>query len=365
MNHPTVLTVATAPFESARNVDVLPFGHRSRNLHGHSFRASVFAPLEPGWFSLPGADVPELEKHLAAVLAPLDYTHLNRVISPPTDENIARWVQANIDLPRLNRVAVQSTQHQGVDIDSFGTAHVWRRYRFEAAHQLPNVPPGHKCGRMHGHGFEVIVHANTDLGGRDLSVDYGHLDRIWLPFHNQLHYHCLNDIPGLENPTSELIAQWLWKELKQVLPELSWVTVYETASCGANFDGANFRIWKDFSLDSAVQVRGAPEGTYPRRIHGHTFTLRLHLASPLDKFMGWTVDFGDVKDAFNPAFKAFDHHPLHENPDIPDGDTRSVALAMYSITTGLVPQVTRLDLYETPGCGIVVAKDLNGPTMPM
>jgi len=312
-----------------------------------------------------GADVPQLEKHLATVLAPLDYTHLNQVISTPTDENIARWVQTTTDLSSLNRVAIQSTPHQGVDIDSCGTAHVWRRYRFEAAHQLPHVPPGHKCGRMHGHGFEVIVHANTDLGSGDLSIDYDHLDRIWHPFHEQLHYHCLNDIPGLENPTSELIAGWLWTKLKKTLPELSWVTVYETASCGANFDGTNFRIWKDFSLDSAVQVKASPEGAYVRRIHGHTFTLRLHLASPLDELMGWTVDFGDVKDAFNPAFKALDHHPLHEHPEISDGDTRTIGLAIFSIATRLVPQVNRLDLYETPGCGVIVGKDLTGPTMPI
>ena len=61
----------------------------------------------------------------------------------------------------------------GVDQDAGGQAHVWRRYRFQAAHQLPHVPLGHKCGRMHGHGFEVIVHANQDLGERDRVVTNG------------------------------------------------------------------------------------------------------------------------------------------------------------------------------------------------
>lgn len=365
MTDPTILAVATGAFESARNVDILPIGHRARRLHGHSFRASVFAPITPSSASSRGVEVPELRDHLASILAPLDYNHLNQVLSPPTDENIARWVRANVDRPGVARVAVQSTQHHGVDMDSAGSVHVWRRYRFEAAHQLPNVPLGHKCGRMHGHGFEVIVHANTDLGSRDLSIDYDHLDRVWQPFHEQLHYRCLNDIAGLENPTSELIARWLWRRLKEVLPELSWVTVYETASCGANFDGEHFRIWKDFSLDSAVQVKDAPTESLVRRLHGHTFTLRLHLTSALDELMGWTVDFGDVKEAFNPAFKAVDHHPIHEHPGIADGDTRSVASGLFGVARRLVPQVCRLDLYETPGCGITVGQDLSGPTMPI
>ena len=85
---------------------------------------------------------------------------------------------------------------------------------------------------MHGHGFEVILHANVDLRGGALAIDYDYLDACWLPVQNELDYTCLNDIPGLGNPTSELIASWIWNRLKQDLPELSWVTVYETASCG-------------------------------------------------------------------------------------------------------------------------------------
>ena len=80
-----------------------------------------------------------------------------------------------------------------------GPGHVWRRYRFESA-WLPNVPLGHKCGRLHGHGFEVILHANQDAGGRDISIDYDHLDEVWAPFHYQLNRKYLNDIDGLSSP---------------------------------------------------------------------------------------------------------------------------------------------------------------------
>ncbi len=79
---------------------------------------------------------------------------------------------------------------------------------------------------MHGHGFEVILHANIELGKRDLGVDYDHLDECWAPIHAEVHQACLNDMPGLENPTSELIGSWIWNRLKPTLPELSWVTVY-------------------------------------------------------------------------------------------------------------------------------------------
>ena len=74
----------------------------------------------------------------------------------------------------------------------------------------------------------------TDLGERDLGLDYDHLDEVWAPLHFELNYRCLNDIAGLQNPTSENISAWLWDRLKPVLPELSWVTVYETGSSGAN-----------------------------------------------------------------------------------------------------------------------------------
>jgi 6-pyruvoyltetrahydropterin/6-carboxytetrahydropterin synthase len=125
---------------------------------------------------------------------------------------------------------------------------------------------------MHGHGFEIILHADQDLGQRDMGVDFDYLEKCWAPIHAELHHACLNDIPGLENPTSEIIAGWIWRRLKPQVPELSWVTVYETASAGCSHDGLHYRIWKELSLDSAVRLKRAPDGDARRRIHGHTFT---------------------------------------------------------------------------------------------
>jgi len=360
---PIVLTVATGGFEAARQVSLLPAGHRARNLHGHSFQASVFAELKPGWAPFPGGEVAELTRRLEEVLAPLNYAHLNEVLDQPTDENISRWIRQRLNVPGVDRIAVNSTAHQGVDLDRDGRAHVWRRYKFQAAHQLPNVPLGHKCGRMHGHGFEVIVHANQDLGSRPISIDYDHLDELWAPLHFELNYRCLNEIEGLNNPTSELISSWLWKRLKPELPELSWVTVFETGSCGANFDGQNYRIWKDFTLDSAVRLKRAPAEAPQARLYGHTFKLRLHLRAPLDAVRGWTVDFGDVKEVFNPLFKELDHQPLHERPGLSDCDTANIAQSIYATAKALLPHLSRADLFQEHGCGSLVTQCPDEPAL--
>lgn len=363
-----LLYTAAIGFEAALQIPLLPAGHRSRRLHGHSFLADVRCALPADWASFPGGEVEELRQHLAAAVAPLDYQELNQYLDQPTDENLARWVRQRLQdqhLPGLDNVGIQSSHDAGVDLDQADHAYLWRRYRFESAHQLPNVPPGHKCGRMHGHGFEVILHADQDLNGSAMGIDYDHIDALWLPLHQQLDHACLNDLPGLGNPTSEVISEWIWARLKPHLPELSWVTVYETASCGAHFDGQHYRIWKEMTLDSAVQLKRAREGDQRRRIHGHTYTLRLHLNAPLDQVRGWTVDFGDVKDLFTPIFKRLDHHPLYEIPGLADSDTASVALWLRGQTAPLLPQLDRIDLYQTRGSGVIVSWGEAGPALPI
>jgi 6-pyruvoyltetrahydropterin/6-carboxytetrahydropterin synthase len=359
------LFAASAGFEAARHVDILPVGHRSRRMHGHSFRANLRCALPTGWARFPGGEVEQLRSTLEARIAQLDYRLLNETVAQPTDENLARWVRRQLDVPGIEQVGIQSTGHEGVDLDAAAHAHVWRSYVFQSAHRLPNVPPGHQCGRMHGHGFEVIVHADQDLGSGDLSIDYDHLDAIWAPFHRQLDHACLNDLPGLQNPTSEMLSSWLWDRIKPRLPELSWITVYETGSCGANYDGQRYRIWKELTLDSALRLKRAPDGSALRRIHGHTYTLRLHLAAPLDEVMGWTIDFGDVKTIFNPIFRALDHQPLHEIADLADCDTASIADWILGKARGQLPQLDRVDLYETRGCGAIALVGEQGPALPV
>lgn len=365
------LYAATVGFEAARKINAFPVDHRSHRLHGHSFLAQICCAVPDQWASFPGGEVTQLKEALEARIQGiegiegLNYQFLNDKIAHPTDENLARWLRERLDNTSLGlaQIGIQSTPHQGVTLDSLGHAHLWRRYVFQSAHRLPNVPIGHKCGRMHGHGFEVVLHAHQNLEPHGPGIDHDHLDTLWAPLHFELNYGCLNDIAGLENPTSEIMSSWIWNRLKPQLPELSWVTVYETASCGAHYDGQNYRIWKELTLDSSLQLRRAPEGSPLRRLHGHTYTLRLHLCAPLDQVMGWTVDFGDVKELFNPLFKAIDHRPLHEIPDLVDSDTASLARWILKKAHPQLPQLNRVDLYETQGCGAIVSMGKMGPAM--
>ena len=356
---------STVPFEAARKVEILPEDHPSRNLHGHSFLAQVRAFLPENWIIFPGTETSLLEKALTLCVDSIDYSYLNNVLPVPTDENLARWVYSNCDIPDIDTVGIQSTLNQGADLDKNNHAHIWRRFRFEAAHQLPYVPTGHKCGRMHGHGFEVVLHANQNLNQKNMGVDFDYIETIWSPIQEQFQYACLNDVPGLENPTSEMIAYWIWKQLKTKMPELSWVTVYETVTAGCHYDGNNFHIWKEQNSESAVRLLKAPKNDPRSKIFGHSYIIRLHLTSPLDKIMGWTVDYGDVKELFKPVYKQLDHHYLNDLPGIEDGDTATVLKWVKNNMVGILPQLERVDLFEKPGTGATLSWMKQGLILPI
>jgi 6-pyruvoyltetrahydropterin/6-carboxytetrahydropterin synthase len=96
---------------------------------------------------------------------------------------------------------------------------------------------------MHGHGFEAVLHVDATASGPPL--DHDAIDVAWAPLQALLDHACLNDLPGLANPTIEVLSSWIWARLQPQLPALSSVTVYETASCGAIFDGQRYRVWKE------------------------------------------------------------------------------------------------------------------------
>jgi 6-pyruvoyltetrahydropterin/6-carboxytetrahydropterin synthase len=356
--------LAAAPFEAARRVSILPEGHRSRRLHGHSFLARVRAELSAGWAPFPGGETGALTEALRRCVAVLDYGDLNEHLPVPTDENLARWVRMRLQVPDIESVGIQSTRDQGADLDGSEHAHLWRRFRFEAAHRLPKVPADHKCGRMHGHGFEVILHADQDLGSEDMGIDFDHLGEVWAPLRGVLHYACLNDLPGLDNPTSEVLSAWLWERLKPELPALSWISVYETATAGCHYDGRYYRIWKEQRFDSALRLERAPAGFPGRRLHGHSYLLRLHLTAPLDQVMGWVLDYGDVKERFRPVYERLDHRLLDDLPRLRDADAASLVLWLREELAARIPHLDRIDLQETPGCGATLCWGEQGPALP-
>ncbi len=113
-----------------------------------------------------------------------------------------------------------------------------RSFRFEAAHYLPKVPPGHKCARMHGHSYqiEVVIEGEIDPE-RGWVIDFAEIDERALPLVRQLDHHVLNEIDGLANPTSELLAVWWWQHLAPALPGLVEVMVSETLSSRCVYRG--------------------------------------------------------------------------------------------------------------------------------
>ena len=110
-------------------------------------------------------------------------------------------------------------------------------FRFEAAHRLPRVPEGHKCARLHGHSYRVEVAVAGPVDERTgWFIDFQRLYDAWQPLHDVLDHHYLNDVPGLENPTSEVLSHWLWQKLAPSLP-LARITVYETCEARCEYEG--------------------------------------------------------------------------------------------------------------------------------
>lgn len=106
-----------------------------------------------------------------------------------------------------------------------------RSFRFEAAHHLPNAPEGHKCRRLHGHSFEVEIHIAGELREPEGWVcDFAEIAQAWEPVAKTLDHQLLNEIVGLENPTSERLAAWIWSRICGALPGLSAVVVAETST---------------------------------------------------------------------------------------------------------------------------------------
>ena len=115
---------------------------------------------------------------------------------------------------------------------------IWRDIRFEAAHLLPNVPDGHKCKRLHGHSYRVRVHVEGELDPElGWVVDFADIAEACEPLRLRLDHYYLNEIDGLENPTSEVLARWIWRHLKPTLPMLSRIEVSETCTSGCVYRG--------------------------------------------------------------------------------------------------------------------------------
>jgi 6-pyruvoyltetrahydropterin/6-carboxytetrahydropterin synthase len=114
---------------------------------------------------------------------------------------------------------------------------IWKRYRFEAAHRLPKTPGNHKCHNLHGHNFTVILSLIGPVNDDGWLVDFGDITAAWNTVKAVIDHRYLNDIPGLENPTSEVLAAWIWDRMVALVPGLAAVQVQENDDCGAIYRG--------------------------------------------------------------------------------------------------------------------------------
>ena len=112
------------------------------------------------------------------------------------------------------------------------------KFSFDPAHSLPNAPEDHKCRRLHGHTFHVEVQVSGPVGETSGWVmDYGQMKEVVRPVIAQLDHRHLNEIEGLENPTSEHIAMWIWNRIADGLPGLTAVCIHETCNTGCTYRG--------------------------------------------------------------------------------------------------------------------------------
>lgn len=115
---------------------------------------------------------------------------------------------------------------------------IYKKFAFDSAHFLPNVPEGHKCKNMHGHTYHLTVYLEGDLDDElQWVMDFKELKDVVRPVIDRIDHQLLNDIPGLENPTAERIVIWIWEQVKPKLPLLSKLELNETPTSGAVYEG--------------------------------------------------------------------------------------------------------------------------------
>lgn len=115
---------------------------------------------------------------------------------------------------------------------------IFKVFYIEAAHRLSNLPETHKCSRLHGHSFRVEIHISGEVNKQQGWVmDFADIKSAFDPLYKQLDHYYLNEVEGLENPTSENLARWIWERLEPVLPVLSKVVIQETCTAGCVYTG--------------------------------------------------------------------------------------------------------------------------------
>src|ERR1043165_6443551 len=151
----------------------------------------------------------------------------------------ARWISpcaaiAARSVARAERAAARRVRGGAKPPD----VQIFRAFTIEAAHRLPHVPAGHKCARLHGHSFRIELHVAGPVDPHaGWVMDFAEVRAAFQPVYERIDHQLLNEVPGLENPTSENLAKWLWRETQPRLPMLAKVVVHETCTSGCIYEG--------------------------------------------------------------------------------------------------------------------------------
>jgi len=225
--------IKTYQFEAAHST---PWQGNPSCLHGHSYEVAVVVdgPLDPtyNWVM----DYGDISDSFSPLFKTLDHAMLNDVkgLETPTIKHLEQWIyhQLKATVPLLTDIHVRILGDQVFSPALQGFNKIMNlpervRFGFEAAHALPKLPPNHKCHAMHGHSFEV------DVAVEDTASLAPNLQTIY----DKLDHRCLNEIEGLENPTSEEVSRWIWNELKPVRSDLKSIIVAETCTARCIYHG--------------------------------------------------------------------------------------------------------------------------------
>lgn len=207
-----------------------------QRLHGHSYRIDLVAEgevtSELGWL----VDFGDIKRAFAPLYKQIDHGDLDAIegLHDSTLPGLRAWIMKRLSpqLPMLKDVRVfieGDCAFRPVELppDAVEDLSARTRFTFEAAQYLPQLPPEHPCRRLHGHSYRV------EVGAGDLAALRPHLEELY----NLLDHRCLNDIPGLENATCEVIGEWLWKRFERVVNDLRVIVVQETDTARCIYRG--------------------------------------------------------------------------------------------------------------------------------
>jgi 6-pyruvoyltetrahydropterin/6-carboxytetrahydropterin synthase len=308
-------------FEAARRYAA------NQSHHGHSFLVNARGM---------GLDLQTLREALRDTCETWHYQDLSQLFASPDDATLAQALSDGLQqrLGSAHDVSLRSAPDCGIERTAEGGLTRWLQSEFSAAHFLPNVPEGHQCGRLHGHGFKIRLLADA-AGCSQLE-----LLNAWQPLRDTLHNAYLNKIIGLENPTSEALSEWLWQRLRVSLSSIRAVEVFETRTAGSRRDEHGWTIWKEQCFEAAQPLD--EQGRYT----GHSYMARLYLSGMPDPQAGWLRDFADVKAIFKPLYQQLDHYALDEVAGLQSYDCANIAQWMARQLSPDLPELSRVEVFE-------------------